>query len=704
MNIVERKAAVCGVCPGGCGVIATVKDGRLIKVEPDKNLPYGNLCVRGRAAPDVVYSPDRLKTPLIRTGKKGRGEFRAASWDEALDLVADRMQEIKDEHGAQAFVYHSGRGAFEQCLQDFSEGFLYPYGSPNMASVGSLCFNSFGILAPVPTFGVGGLNLAPDIEKSKTIVVWGANPITDSPPFMFSRIVNAHKRGARIIAIDHMASDIARRADQWVAVRSGTDGALALGMLRVIINEGLYDQAFAERWTVGFEELSVYVQSFTPEEVERITGVPRKTVTGLAREIATTRHCSLRTYTGLEYTDSGVQNIRAAFLLWALAGHLDVPGGLLIVPPAEPFRPKAEIRSPKGAQPIGAEEYPLFRELLRNAQFMEFPKAVLEGKPYSVKGLLINGSSTLTAYPQPELWEEAYSKLDFLAVIDLFMTKEALFADVVLPAATYFEITSYHRYPKYVRLREPVIAPVGEARNSLLILAGIAERLGYGEQYPQTDEEILRMAFAGRPELLAELRANPAGVHLHGPQRSYKKYESGLLRQDGQAGFNTPSGKIEIASSILAKHGYDALPVYTEPIEGPLWDPELHRAYPLILNTGARVMSTFRSQHLNIPPLVKLQNKPLVLINPVDAKQRGIGKGDKVLIRTRRGEVHFWADVTDRVVAGSVEVNVGGGKPIQVEPWRNANPNVLTDFNNRDPISGFPIFKALLCEIERAGK
>jgi anaerobic selenocysteine-containing dehydrogenase len=702
MEIVERKSVICGVCPGGCGIIAIMKDGRLIKVEPDKDVPYGNLCVRGRAAPEVVYSPDRLTTPLIRTGEKGRGEFRAASWDEALDLVARRMKEIRDIYGAHAFVYHSGRGAFEESLHDFSEGFLYPYGSPNMASVGSLCFVSYGILAPVPTFGIGSARLIPDIENSKTIVIWGANPITDSPPIMFSRIVDAQKRGAKIIAIDHMKSDIAGRADQWVAVRSGTDGALALGMLRVIINEGIYDKEFVKRWTVGFEDLTTYVQSFTPEEVERITSVPGETVVSLAREIAATKHVSLRMYTGLEYTNSGVQNIRAVYLLWTLAGHLDVPGGLLITPPVQSFRAPAKIRPPEGAKAIGSAEYPLFYELVGNAQFMEFPKAVLEDKPYPVKGLLINGASTLTSYPQPELFEKAYEKLDFMAVIDLFMTGEARYADVILPAATYFEISSYQSYPDYVRLREPVIEPVGQARNSLLILAAIADRLGYGDKYPQTEEAIIREAFAGRPELLAEMKADHGGARLEQPEHRFKKYELGLLRRDGRDGFNTPSGKIEITSSILAKHGYNALPIYVDPVEGPINNPELHREYPLVLNTGARIMSTFRSQHQNISSLVKMQDKPLVLMNPQDAKKRNIENGDKVVVRTKRGEVCFWADVSDKVVPGAVEMNVGGGKPIHVESWRDSNANILTDFYNRDPISGFPVFKALLCEIEKA--
>jgi anaerobic selenocysteine-containing dehydrogenase len=204
--------------------------------------------------------------------------------------------------------------------------------------------------------------------------------------------------------------------------------------------------------------------------------------------------------------------------------------------------------------------------------------------------------------------------------------------------------------------------------------------------------------------LLEELKGHPRGIRPPAPETRYRKWELGLLRRDGQPGFNTPSGKVEIASSILARHGYEALPVYEEPIEGPTADPDLHSAYPLILNTGARIQSTFRSQHQNIPSLVRLQEKPLVLMHPRDAEKRGISTGDKVLVRTPRGRVHFWADVTEKVVQGSVELNVGGGKPIHAEGWRDANANLLTDYNNRDPISGFPVFKALLCEIEKAAR
>jgi anaerobic selenocysteine-containing dehydrogenase len=473
-------------------------------------------------------------------------------------------------------------------------------------------------------------------------------------------------------------------------------------MIRTVITEGLYDKELVEKWTVGFEDLRAYVQSFTPQLVSKTTGVPEDVVVNLAREIASTKHVSMRTYTGLEYTNSGVQNIRAVHILWALTGHLDVPGGLLIGGPPLSFKNNATAKVPEGVKPVGADKYPLFHELVGGAQFMEFPAAVLEDDPYPVRGLITHGSSILTSYPQLSLWEKAFQKLHFLAVIDVFMTAEARFADVVLPAATDFEITSYQHYPGYVRLRKPVVPPVGEARHNLLILGAIAKRLGYGELFPQTEEEILKMGFARNPELLRELKKKPLGVHPPAPPVSYKKWESGKLRPDGKPGFNTPSGKIELLSSTLARHGYDGLPVYAEPLESPSARPELNGTYPLILNTGARIQSTFRSQHQNIPSLLRIQAKPLVLVNPIDANARGIRQGDKVLVRTPRGEVYFWARVTENVVRGSVEMNVGGGKPIHAEGWREANANILTDMGNRDPISGFPVLKALLCEVEKA--
>jgi anaerobic selenocysteine-containing dehydrogenase len=331
---------------------------------------------------------------------------------------------------------------------------------------------------------------------------------------------------------------------------------------------------------------------------------------------------------------------------------------------------------------------------------MEVPRAILNGDPYPINALVIAGASILTGYPNPDLWKRCLAKLDLLVCIDRFLTADSMYADFVLPATTYFENYSYHRSPGYVQIRNRVIPPLGEARSNYWIFVALADRLGYGHIYPKDEEALVDFALKDHPVGLQPLREHAEGIAFREAVK-YRKYETGQLRADGQPGFETPTGKVEILSALLAEHGYEPLPKYTEPVEGPLASPELAREFPLVLNTGARIQSTYRSQHLNIPGLLKLQPKPLVLIHPSDAEKRGIVDGDEVWVVSPRGRVPFTAKVTDGIISGVVEVNVGGGGIIHAEPWRKANANYLTDFENRDPISGFPVFKALLCDVHR---
>jgi anaerobic selenocysteine-containing dehydrogenase len=407
-------------------------------------------------------------------------------------------------------------------------------------------------------------------------------------------------------------------------------------------------------------------------------------------------------YTGLEYTNSGVQNIRSVLSLWGITGNLDVPGGLVFRPRSKVRFPRIRLDPPRGVKAIGSDRYPLFCDLLKSAQFMEAPRAILNGDPYPVKALLIVGASLLTSLPSPELWKKCFRKLDFMATFDRFMTADGMYADIVLPATTNFENLGYQRYPGgFCQLRQRVIEPIGEARSGFLFLTQLAQRLGYGGLFPATEEERVGFAFKDGPVSVEDLKAHPEGIRYDASRLEYRKYARGLLRSDGKVGFNTPSGRLELVSSLLQKYGYDGLPVYVEPTEGPLGSPELYTRYRLVLNTGARLQSAFRSQHLNIPGLLKLQPKPQVLINPVDAGARGISDGNKVWVESPRGRVGVWARVTDDVLTGQVELNVGGGSPIHAEEWRDANANYVTDFDNRDPISGFPVFKALLCEVTK---
>jgi len=713
----ERQviSGLCGICPAGCAVKITLEDGRISRTAPLKGHPQGICCPRGTHAAEIVYSPDRLLYPLKRVGPRGAGQFTRASWDEALDIIADQLKRVAEEYGPGAACTYTGRGTFERSLWELLSpagvressawNLLFPFGSPNTTGVGAICYVAHGVIAPVTTFGVWDIDTFSDIENADLVVVWGDNPATDSPPINFNRIRRARKRGAQVIVIDHRRTEVVRSTQgRWIGIRPGTDGALALGVLHVVIEEDLYDHDFVEKWTVGFEELSAYAAQFTPERVEAITWVPAEEVRRTARALARAKGAALVSYTGLEYTNSGTQNIRAVLILWALTGNLDVPGGKVIRMPDGEFHVNQGMRlePPNGVDPIGKDRYPVYHLYRKEAHAMELPRAILNDDPYPLRAMLIFGSSIITAYPNPGLWRRSFAALDFLAVVDRFLTADAMYADVVLPAATMFEIESYEIYERYVQLRRRVIEPLGEARGDWEIATAIAGRLGYGHVYPASSEERLRQAFSGNGLDLETLRRHPEGVQTPVPEQRYRKWELGLLRQDGRPGFETPSGKFEIASSVLARYGYDPLPVYVEPQEGPISRPDLAEEYPLVFNSGARIQSDFRSQHHNIPGLLKMQPHPLVTLHPRDAAPRGIQTGDQVWVVTRRGKVRYTAWVSEDIVPGVIEANAGGGGPIARGAWRECNVNELTDPDNRDPISGFPVYKALLCEVVRA--
>ena len=692
-----------------------MENGRISRTAPLKGHPQGMCCPRGTHAPEIIYSPDRLLYPLKRTGPRGTGQFVRASWDEALDTIASQLRHIGDQYGPQAVCMYTGRGTFERSLWELLSpagvretsawNLLFPFGSPNTTGVGAICYVAHGVLAPATTFGVWDIDTFADIENSDLVVIWGDNPATDSPPINLNRIRTAQKRGAEVVIIDHRRTQTVRATKgRWIGIRPGTDGALALGMIHVVIEEDLYDHDFVENWTVGFEELRTYVAQFTPERVETITCVPAAEIRRMARALADARGATMVSYTGLEYTNSGTQNIRAVLTLWALTGNLDVPGGKVIKMPDGEFHVNQGMRlePPNGVDPIGKDRYPIYHLYRKEAHAMELPRAILNDDPYPLRAMFIVGSSIITSYPNPDLWRRSFAALDFLVVVDRFMTADAMYADIILPATTMFEVESYEKYERFVQLRQRIIEPLGEARGDWEIATGIAERLGYGHLYPQSSEDRLRRAFSGNGLDLETLRSHPEGIQLAVPEQRYRKWELGLLRQDGKPGFETPSGKFEIASGVLAQYGYDALPIYVEPKEGPISTPKLAQQFPLVFNSGARIQSDFRSQHHNIPGLLKMQPHPLVTLHPQDASRRGIQTGDQVLVVTPRGRVRYTAWVTGDIVPGVVEANAGGGGPIARGAWRDCNVNELTDPDNRDPISGFPVYKALLCDVVKA--
>ncbi len=712
------KKAICGICPAGCHVIVTYNiEGKIDKVTADNESDYGMICTLGEHSADIVYSKDRLKYPMKRVGKKGTFEFERISWDEAYETIVSKLNKIKEESGAEATAVYTGRGSFELAMCDVyqpkgvavssASSVLFPFGSPNTLGVGALCYVSFAMIAPHVTMGGMMINMFSDIENAELIVVWGANPATDTPPLDYHRIIAASKKGAKVVVIDPRKTKTAKAVNaEWIPIRPGTDGALALGLCQVIIEEELYDDKFVENWSSGFDDFARYSQHFRPEVVEEITEINAETIRLLARRIASANGAAPIMYSGLEYSDSGVQAIRATMALWALAGQLDVPGGRCFSMKKNVFKVNRDglIENPEPAKALGRERFPVYSSYRGESHAISLPESVLESKPYKIRSLIILGGSIITAWPQPEIWKRTLNELDFLVTIDRQLTADSAYADIVLPATTMYEIESYMTYGPMFKIREKVIEPVGEARNDFFIMAELAKRLGYGHLYPQTEEELFNYVLKGTGFTLTDVRENGGEVKLPTEMLQYKKWEKGKLRKDGKPGFETPSGKFEFASEILAEHGYNPLPEYTEPKEGPLSQPKLAKKYPLVFNSGSRVSSDFRSQHHGVKSLQKMHPEPIVTLNTIDAENRKIKTGDIVKISTKRGAVTMRAFVTDNIVQGAIDADMGGGGPVGSDAWKNTNINELTDLQNYDPISGFPVYKTLLCQVEKINR
>lgn len=715
----KTKPGICGLCfhSPGCGVIVHFDDhDRIVRLEPDPAAPMGKvLCPMADSVQDIIYGKHRISTPLKRVGPKGGYDFEPISWDEAYAIIAERLNTIKRASGPEAVGFYAGTGSYERAFKDafklkgaeiyLATSLLFPFGSPNTFGVGAPCYTSIGVLAPKLTMGCLHIDMFSDIDNADLVVVWGTDPSTSTPPVIFEQIKTAAAEGAEIVVIDPRKTAAADLPDAvWIPIRPGTDGALALGLCHVLIQDARYDKAFVRDWTVGFEEFAAYVNDFPPERVAAITGIAASTIVDLAHRIADAEGASYVMYTGVEYTKSGVQNIRAVMVLWALAGQLDVEGGRCFLGQGRsiPLPDDHQLASPGYEKSIGAGKFPLYAHFCGGEPHASLlPAAMGDGEPYPIKGLIVLGASLLTAWPNPQKWQSALEKLDFLVTIDLQLTRDAAFADLVLPATTAFEQASYCYYGNAIRYREQIISPVGSARPSYQIMVEMADCLGYGDRFPKTPDDLLSRILAPSGTTVEKLKAADRSVFALKPgPMTYKKWERGLLRADGKPGFETPSGKFEIRSGVLEHFGYDGLPVYAEGDETPASRPDLLDTYPLVLGTGT-FKPDMKSCLRAISRFIKKYPDPMVQMNPKDARARGIQTGDGVTVKTRRGQVVMRANVTDRIMPGFVYAPVGGGGPLGPESWQKANVNALTDDLQFDLISGFPVYKTLLCDVEK---
>ncbi|MBS3909994.1 MAG: molybdopterin-dependent oxidoreductase [Actinobacteria bacterium] len=673
--------AVCAICNGGCGMDITFEGDAIVEIKGRKEHPAtrGYLCQKGRNLKDIFEAPDRLVHPLIKTAS---GEWREISWDEALDIIAEKLSEVKAKHGAEAVAVHVGQAGVRKEFTPYVQRFCAAFGTPNFSTAGSHCHISKVIANEL----VYGALPVPDYTHTNSIVLWGYNPQISCPPQMF--IINeALDRGAKLIVVDPKATPLARKADVHLQLRPGTDGALALGLLNVVISENLYNKAFVEKWTVGFDELTSLVGEYAPQRVEEITWIPTQKTQEAARLYATSSPACSYPGIAVELQTNGVQAARAIAILQAITGNLDIKGGAIFAPGAA--LSSLKLTNTCSTPAIGENRFPIFCEHNDNAQANIYADAILDKTPYPLRALIISGSNAVITWPNAKRLISALEDIEFLVVMDHFMTETAKLADLVLPAASFLARPEIWDHTSiYGALRIGLSPKVSEDKKRMTdwqFWTALARRMGYNDEFPwQSEEEALTYRLAPLGATVYELSDNENG-HIYGEHKE-KAYE--------KDGFRTPSGKVEIYSKELEKYGYDPLPVYREPHESPVSMPELAREYPLVLTTGKRMPSYHHSRYRNIASLLKLAPDPEVEVHPEKARELGINEGERVIVESLRGSAEFVVRLTDEIDSRVVFIPHG---------WEDANANMLTDNEILDPISGFPADRALLAKIRKKG-
>ncbi len=685
MSKTEIKDGICYMCTMTCPMKIHVRDGRIVKIDTaDSKVKH---CPRWKAQIDFIYHPDRLLHPLKRTGQRGGGSWQRISWDEALDAVAGGLQSVRDKYGAESVVFWI---AYTKEPRPYFHRLTHAFGSPNYCTESSNCFSATWIAANL-TYGAEYsymTGFSSSIEpETKCKLIWGSGVISNPPTWEVN--LNARKNGIKLIVVDPRRTQIAAKADIHLQLRPGTDGALALGMMNVIINENLYDKDFIDKWTVGFDDLKKMVKEYTLERVEKITDVPAAKIREAALIYASHKPAKLHlSANGTTHHANGVQNHRAVILLAALTGNIGVPGSNTPPPSSNLKINDITLHERIADMPpgIGSTRFPIWTKRYREMQSNAIVDQIESGKPYPIKALFSAGLD-IQFFANTKRMVGELNKLDFIAVTEYFHTPGTQVADIILPIASWLErpilLTEYNGY---VKLIQPAISPPGECRTEWDIYSDLAKRLGFGDLFWNGSfEKCVDYILEPMNITSSDLKQHPEGIKLTLQPKLAKHYENG--------GFKTASGKVEIASSVLKEHGLDPLPAYQEPPESPLSQPELAKTYPLVMTSGARVLAYTHSQYRNIPRLRKLMPEPLVDINPSDAARRGIKIGDTVIISSPRGQIKMKANVTDTILRGVVSLP---------HHWSGeANVNELVDDKTLDPISGFIPCKSQLCQVAK---
>ena len=675
-GLTERstKHVVCTICDIGCQLRAEAEDGEVTRILPHENpLLAGNICYKGVAAPQIHNHPDRLRVPLKRVGERGEDQWEEISYEQAMDEIAERLSGVIEAHGPEAFAV-STSGWNTQTTHSMDRRFMNLIGSPNWVSGVSLCA---GNTAAVNRLTYGWFPM-PDYMNTQCIVLFGHNPRQHSWTPVYNMIKLAQARGAKLIVLDPRVSDQAEVADLHLRLRAGTDAAMCLGWLKVIFDEKLYDEDFVRDWCVGFEELKARVDEYPLERVEEITGVDRDLIAEAARMYAAAEGAAIPWTPITDQQISSTSAIRLHSILRAVTGNLDVEGGESLGGFSTHYIPESElglheqITLEQKAKQLGYAEHPVYT--YRVAEMLKEPtkktwgypyadivmgcqmanpsdlfRAMSTGAPYPIKAFFILGNNALLSYPNQHQVHKAMLAQDLIVAHEIFMTPTAMLADYVLPGDVFTErnhVADSWSWSTRLTLSERVVDPPREASSTFQFWSDLAHRMGLGDYFPWKDLDAMLDHRLSRSGLsFAEFAAENSMLFQAAEHRKYLK-----------RGFATPSGKVELYSSILDELGFDPLPYHRE---GPATSAE----YPYRVFTGVREDSFFQTGQRNIPALRRKIPLPELFLHPEDAAREEIEDGDWACLESEFGQVVARVSVQGSMKQGHVRVPHGWWYP-----------------------------------------
>ncbi|MDB5531067.1 MAG: hypothetical protein JWR51_4170 [Devosia sp.] len=776
----EEKAGFCALCKSRCGATYIVEDGRLIGTAPAPDHPTGkSLCVKGKAAPEILYHPDRLLKPLRRTKPKTSDDpgWVEISWEQALGEIGEKLRGIRDAHGIEAIAVSTTTpsGTALSDGEEWVERLIQVSGTPNWVSTTEIC-NWHKDFAHAFTYGTG--IQYPDYKEAELVVLWGFNPSSvwlDQA----TQVAEARARGAKIMVVDPRRFGFAIGANQWLRVRPGSDGILALGIMRLLLERGLYAADFVRRWTnaaflvredtgeflrgadladpgvdpqafailgrdgrpsfvgrhdgadaefgraaltgsvvvttpqgpvqctTAFDHLRAAAERYTLADVSRLTWIPEAEIEAAAEMIGAAKSVAYYTWTGLGQHAEATQIDRALATLMALKGSFDAPGGNIVLPSI----PRNSVSGPhllppeQLAKTIGLADKPLGPPNQGRITAHDFYTAVLEHRPYAVRGLIGFGANLAVAHANPMRGRDALMALDFYVHCDTFENPSARYADILLPVNTAWERDALRvgfgsglAAQEHIQLRQKMVEPAGESRSDADIAFAIAAELGLKAQFFDGDVD------AGREYILApsgitldQLEAHPEGVRYPLAQR-YRKYAE--VSGDEVRGFATETGQIELYSALLARHGQPPVPTFADD-ELPANDD-----YPFVLTT-AKTGYFCHSQHRQVPSLRKREPEPSVSIAASAAEHLGLETGDWTEIETQYGRARMRVKLDNSLDPRVVRASYGwwqANKQLALPGYdafsgEGSNYNLLVGNDRLDPVSGAAAHRSQSCRI-----